>query len=252
MGLFDNVDTSNDVAKEKDVVRGQRQEPLSSDIYNLIIKYAYGQKAKSGALGVHVMFQVADGAHKGREFRITEYIASGDAKGNKTYYEKKQDNGQVERFALPGFALIDSMAQLVAKKSIVACNNEKRTLKLYDFDKKAEVPTEVDMFVELVNKGVCGCVLHRVEDKNAKNTMTGEYEPTGQVRSSNAIDKFLNAADRKTLVEIQNNIPADFKDKWVEKWKDQIDDQTTEVKNAGIKGAPAASGSNADKEPLFG
>lgn len=252
MGVFDNVNSATNVAQEQDVVRGQRQEPLPSGIYNLIIKYVYAQKSKSGALGVHAAFQVADGEHKGRDFRITEYVTSGDAKGNKTFYEKPKDGGGVEQFALPGFALIDSMAQLVAKKSILNCANEKRTIKLYDFDKKAEVPTDVDMFVELVNKGVCGCVLHRIEDKNAKNTQTGEYEPTGQTRTTNVVDKFLNAADRKTVSEIQNNIPADFKDKWLEKWKDQIDDQSSEVKNAGLKGAPAASGNNADKAPLFG
>jgi len=252
MGVFDNIDSSATTAPEKDTVRGSRQVPLPSGIYNLIIKHAFAQKAKSGALGVHVLFQVADGEHKEREFRITEYVASGDAKGNKTYYEKKQDNGTVERFDLPGFSLINSLAQLVAKKGITQCANEKRTIKLYDYDAKADKPTEVDMFIELVNKGVCGCVLHRIEDKNSKNTQTGEYEATGQTRDSNVVDKFLNAADRRTVSELQNNIPADFKDKWLEKWKDQVDDQSSEVKNAGLKGAPAASGAAADKAPLFG
>ena len=252
MGIFDNVNTSSNVAQEKDVVRGQRQEPLPSDIYNLIIKYAYAKKAKSGALGVHVLLQAANGEHKNRELRITEYVTSGDAKGNKTYYEKKTDGGATEQFALPGFTLIDSLALLTANKSILQCAAEKRTIKLYDYDKKNEVPTEVDMFVELVNKGVCGCVLHRIEDKNSKNTQTGEYEPTGQTYATNVVDKFLAAADRRTVAEIQNNIPADFKDRWLEKWKNQVDDQSTEVKNAGIKGAPAASGNNADKAPLFG
>jgi len=251
MGVFDNVDSSAKVSQEKDVVRGVRQEPLPSDIYNLIIKYAFAKKAKSGALGVNVLFQVADGEHKGREFRITEYVTSGDAKGNKTYYEKKTDSG-VEQHALPGFALIDSLALLVLKKSILQCGTEKRTIKLYDFDKKAEVPTEVDMFVELVNKGICGCVLHRIEDKNVKNPQTGEYEATGKTYAINVADKFLSPSDRRTVAETQNNIPADFKTIWLEKWKDKIDDQSSEVKNAGIKGAPAASGDRADKAPLFG
>jgi len=66
------------------------------------------------------------------------------------------------------------------------------------------------------------------------------------------VDKFLSPANRKTLSELQNDIPADFKDKWLEKWKDQVDDQSSEVKSAGLKGAPAASGPNADKAPLFG
>lgn len=247
MSLFQGIDSSAKTAEEKDSVRGQRRTPAASDIYNLIIKYAYGEKSKGGAMGIHLAFAVADGPEKDREIRITDYITSGNDKGNKTYYEKDG-----EKFNLPGFTAIDSLAQLVLGKSILQCRSEKRTIKLYNFDKKTEVPTDVDMLVELVGKGVCGCVLHQIQDKQAKNAQSGAYEATGKTFETNVVDKYLDPRTRRTVSELKNNLEADFQKKWLEKWKGQIDDQSTEVKSAGLKGAPAASGDNAAKTNLFG
>lgn len=247
MGLFDQVNTSSNVAAEKDSVKGQKREPLASDIYNLIIKHAYVTKAKSGAMAVNLLLMTQDE----REIKATEYITSGDAKGNKTYYEK-ETNGKKEQFNLPGFSLIDSLAQIVTGKSILQANSEKRSIKLYDFDAKAEKVTEVDMLVDLVGKPVCGAVLHQIQDKTAKNAASGEYEATGKTYATNVVDKFLSPDERKTIIEIKSSIPADFSEKWLAKWKDQIDDQSTEVKGAGLKGAPVASGEAAPKTSLFG
>ncbi|RLB94478.1 MAG: hypothetical protein DRH26_01130 [Deltaproteobacteria bacterium] len=252
MSLFDNVNTSATVKEDVDFVKGQRKEPLPTDIYNLIIKYAYGEKSKGGAMGIHTVFTTPEG----REIKATEYITSGDKKGNKTYYEKdkKNDDGSVtkEQFNLPGFSAIDSLCHLVIGKGILDCGSEMKTINLYDYDAKKEVPTEVNMLMELVGKAVCGAVLHQIQDKTAKNAQTGKYEPTGKTYATNVVDKFLNAADRKTASEIKNGLDGDFADKWLAKWKGQIDDQSTEVKSAGTKGAPSVSGEAAPKTSLFG
>lgn len=247
MGIFDKVNTSNTVAAETDRVKGDKKQPLASDIYNLIIKHAYVTKAKSGAMAVNLLLTTQED----REIKMTEYITSGDSKGNKTYYEKEKD-GKKEQFSLPGFSLIDALAQIVTGKSILEASSEKKSIKLYDFEKKAEVVTEVDMLVNLVGKPICGAVLNQIQDKTAKNAATGEYEATGKTYATNVVDKFLSPDERKTSTEIKNNIPADFAAKWEAKWKGQVDDQSTEVKGAGLKGAPVASGDAAPKTSLFG
>lgn len=249
--LFAGVDNSAKTVAEKDSVRGARRQPIPSSIQNFIIKYAYADKSKGGAMGINLALTVFDGDHKDREVRLTEWITSGDAKGNKTYYERKTDKG-VEHVKLPGFVTVDNLCQIVAGKSVLEMGSSKKTISLYDFDKKAEVPTEVDMLDDLVGKPVSACVLHTIEDKNAKNAQTGEYEPTGQVREINTIDKFLDPKDRKTASELDNGVDADFHKAWLAKWEGQINDQSTEVQNAGLKGAPQASGSAAPKENLFG
>jgi len=246
MGMFDNVGTSTTVAAETDRVKGAKKEALPSDIYLLTIKHAFAKKSKGGAMGIELALVTPED----REIKITEYITSGDAKGNKTYYEKEKD-GKKEQYALPGFTLIDGLAQVTLGKSILQCADEKRTIKLYNFDAKTEVPTEVDMLVELVGKKVLGAVLNQIQDKTAKNDATGEYDPTGQTYTTNVVDKFMNEQTRQTAVEITNKVDATFADTWLAKWKGQVDDQSTEVKGAGIKGAPAASGAAAPKANLF-
>jgi hypothetical protein len=249
MGLFDGVSTSKTVKAEVDVVRGQKKEPLASDIYNCIIKYAYAHKAKSGAMGVTVLLTTPEG----REVKATEYITSGDEKGNKTYYEKENSETKVkEQFSLPGFNAIDSLCRLVLDKGILECDNEKRTIKLYDFDAKAEVPKEVDMLIELVSKPVCAAILNQVEDKTAKNAQSGKYEPTGKTYSTNVIDKYLDPIDRCTAQEKANKVESTYAESWLAKWKGQISNQSTASKTAGQPGAPAATGEVAKKTSLFG
>ncbi len=249
MGLFDKVTTSSTVKAEVDVVRGQKKEPLVSDIYNMIIKYAYATKAKTGALGVTVVLATPEG----REIKDVQYITSGDAKGNKTYYEKENAETKVkEQFSLPGFNAIDALCRLVLDKGVLECDNEKRTIKLYNFDTKSEVNTEVDMLIELVGKPICAAILNQVEDKTAKDAKSGEYKPTGKTYSTNVIDKYLDPIDRATSQEKAGKVEPTFAKSWLEKWKGQISNQSTASKTAGQPGAPAATGGVAKKITLFG
>lgn len=245
-GIFDGVDSNATVNEESDRVKGQKQQPLDSDIYNLIVVHAFAKKSTGGAMGVHVLLK----NEEGREIKMTEYITSGDKKGNKTFYEKQVD-GKTEQFNLPGFTMIDNLCQLTTGKSVLALGSEKRTIKLYDFDAKADKPTEVDMLIDLVGKPVCGCVLHQIEDKTKKNDVSGEYEPTGATYATNVINKFLDPQGRKTAIEVAKGLNADFQTTWLEKWKGEINDESTEVKGAGNAGAPAATGAGATKAPLF-
>jgi hypothetical protein len=249
MGLFDQVNTSKTVKADVDVVRGQKKEPLASDIYNCIIKYAYAHKSKGGALGVTIVMATPEG----REIKDVQYITSGDAKGNKTYYEKQNaDTKLMEQYSLPGFNAIDSLCKLILDKGVLECDNEKRTIKLYDFDAKAEVPKEVDMLIDLVGKPISVAVLNQVEDKTAKNAQTGVYEPTGKTYSTNVIDKYLDPNTRCTAQEKSNKVDSTYADAWLVKWKDQVSDQSTGSKTAGQPGAPAATGEVAKKTTLFG
>jgi hypothetical protein len=245
MSIFDGVQNDTSVEEEKDQVRGQRREPLPSNIENCMIKYAYGKKSRGGAMGIHLVLEAVD--HDKREIKVTEYITGGDSKGNKTFYEKDG-----KKYNLPGFSAIDALCNLVAGKGILSCDSTKKSIPLYDFDAKKEIPTEVDMLMDLVGQPVKAAILHVIEDKTKKNDQTGNYEPTGQTYGTNLVDKFFRAADSKTHSEAKNNIEADFAKKWLDKWKDQVDDRSSDVKDAGMKGAPAPSGDSAEKTSLFG
>ena len=249
MGLFDSVQQDAAVKQDAtpDRVKGQKQSPLDSDIYGLNIKYAYGQKSSGGAMGVFLVLDTAEG----RTVKVTEYITSGDKKGNKPFYVKKNKEGVEEKFNLPGFSAIDALCKVVVGKGILECGTEKKTIPLYNYDAKAEVPTEVDMIMDLVGKPVNACVLHTIEDKTKKNDQTGAYEPTGATFAKNTVDKFLTAEGRLTSAEKTAGVASAFAADWLEQWKGKINDESTEVKGAGTKGAPAATGDAAPKTALF-
>lgn len=248
MGVFDKVATSNKMKAEVDTVRGQKKEPLASDIYAMIIKYAYATKSKGGALGVTVVLTTAEG----REVKDTQWITSGDEKGNKTYYEKENpETKQMDQFGLPGFNAMDALCRLVLDKGILECDNEKRTIKLPNYETKTDVPTEVDMFVDLTGKPIAAAILNQTADKKAKDTQTGEYKATGKTYSINVVDKYLDPVTKQTAQEKAHNVDGTYAKDWLTKWKDQVSDQTTATKTAGQPGAPAATGEIAKKTSLF-
>jgi hypothetical protein len=258
--LFAGSNTDTTIVPDKDRVKGQKQTPLDSDVMDLMIKYAYGKKAASGAVGFFLVCTTPDG----REVKMTEYFVSGDGKGNKTYYEKpNKDNPSImDKFNLPGFSIVESLAKLVTGKGIMpvkdAAGNviscqlvEDKTIKLYDFKAKQDQDTVVQMFMEMVGKPVSACVLHTIEDQTTKNDATGKYEPNGKTRASNTIDKFLDPQTKKTSAETAANVDSAFAADWKAKWQGKINDESEGSKTAGTKGAPEATGDAAPKASLF-
>jgi hypothetical protein len=179
-------------------------------------------------------------------------MTSGDKKGNKNYYVDKEGNQKY----LPGFLLANSLGLLTVGKEIgeLAGAAENKVVKLYSFTEKKEVPTEVPVLVELLGQEIYAAVIKQVVDKNAK-AADGSYQPTGETREENEIDKFFRAKDKMTTAEIRAGAeePAFF-NTWKEKWAGQVKDRST--KTSGQAGAPKPAGASpAAKKPtasLFG
>ena len=246
MGLFDNVKNSQNLRAEKDTVRGAGRGVVPSGLYKFLVKYCYGQKSKGGALGINLVLTSPD--HGDREFKFTEWVTSGDEKGNKTFYESDG-----EEIALPGYVTIEALFALTLGVSVQNANNEKRTIPIYNFDQKAEVPTEVDMYVDILGKPVNALILQTRENKQKRNDQ-GVYEDVpGETRDINEIEKFLDPETNKTAIELGNNIEADFHEKWLTKWEGEVNDKSSAgASSSGNAGAPAASAGTTTKSGLFG
>lgn len=240
MSLLSNLSTSNDIADEKDSVGGSRVR--ESGLYPMNISLAYLTKSNGGALALNLHLKDADG-----EVRQQLWVTSGDAKGNKNYYEKDG----VKNY-LPGFNMANSLALLTVGKEISTLDTEDKVVNLYSFDAKAEVPTKVPMLMDLVGKEILVGLIKQTVDKNVKND-AGEYVASGETRDENEVDKFFRASDRKTTAEIRAQAEeAVFVNTWSEKWKGQTKDKST--KTAGTAGAPKAATPAAGKptQSLFG
>lgn len=171
---------------------------LDTDIYTATIKACFTQKAsKSSALSVVTILEV-----NGREIRSQVWTTNKN--GGVTY--KDQKTGKDKN--LPGYNQMNSLALLLTGKELGTLDVEEKTLKLYDFDAKKELPQAVDCFVELHGLKVQVAVQKQIVDKTEAipNTNPVEYKPTGEVREINEVVKYFPEDKLVTMSEIVNYI----------------------------------------------
>jgi len=228
--------TTNDasIQAETDSVGGGGV--LDSGIYHSNLTLAYLSKSKGGALALNIHFKTAEG----REGRQQLWMTSGDAKGNKNFYEDKQGN---KKF-LPGFLHANALCLLTVGKEISQMVPEQKVVNLYNPELKKEVPTQTDVLVDLIGQEVYLALQNQTVDKTVQAD-NGTYVPTGETRQQNELDKVFRLRDQLTVAEIkaQATEPAVFKT-WTEKFAGKVIDRTN--KQAGAVGAPAG------RAPLMG
>ena len=239
MNMLANLVSDASIANEKDSVG--TSGPAESGLYNHTISMAYLTKSTGGAMGLVLSLKDANN----REVRQTLWMTSGTAKGGKNYYEKDG-----ERHYLPGFNLANSLCLLAAGKEISAMEPEQKVVNVYNYEAKAEVPTKVDVLMDLVGKEIITGLIKQTVDKTKKNDATGIYEATGETRDENEIDKFFRASDRMTTAEIRAQATtAAFINTWEQKWSGKTRDRSTGAKGSGLAGAPKGSGTPIVKKP---
>lgn len=225
MSMLANLSTDSSVTEEKDSVGSSG--PLDSGLYKASVVLAYVIKSAGGAMGLKLTLKT----DAGREIRQTLWMTSGTAKGCKNYYEKDG-----EKFYLPGFNHANSLALLTCGKEISSMDTETKVVNEYSAEAKAEVPTKVEMLMDLLGKEILVGLIRQTVDKTKKNDSTGIYEPTGETRDENEIDKLFRAKDRMTTAEIRAQAEtAVFVDTW-----DTKNSGKTRMKSKGVSGTPGA------------
>ena len=238
MSLLANLTTDDTIESEKDSVGSGGV--LNSALYPSTVSMAYLQKATSGALALVLRAKTQDG----REIRSTLWMTSGTAKGCKNYYEKDG----VKHY-LPGFNLANSLSLLTIGKELSELEPETKVVNVYSPEAKAEVPTKVDVLVDLLNQEVIVGLIKQTVDKTQKND-AGAYVPTGETREENEIDKFFRARDRMTTAEIRGKAEeASFIDVWNEKWANKVRNKASGTAAGAVAGAPKGAGATATKKP---
>lgn len=216
-----------------------------SNLYACTIAEAYFTCSSSGAKCLNVTFKNDDNKELKQQFWMT----TNKAKGCKAYFVTKQG----DKNFLPGFVAATHLALLTSGKELKQLVLENKFVKIYNSEQKKEVPTEVPMCVEMLGKQVTLGVIKRIVDKTKdSNTVDAQgnkvYLPTGETRTENEVVKIFRTRDRMTVTEIRAKAEkAEFADKWLEKWKDQVEDRSTKGGtvngNSGAPGAPNAGAS---------
>lgn len=242
MSLLKNLKSDSSIESEKDSLGGGVVE---SGIYLLTINTAYLNKADSGALALVLNMSTEDG----REIRQSLWMTSGTAKGGNNYYIDKNGNKQY----LPGFNMANSLCLLIVGKEISDLDTEKKVINVYSSSAKAEVPTQVDMLMDLLGKTIQAGIIKQIVDKTQK-TDAGTYVPTGETREENEIDKLFRASDSKTTSEIRAQADsATFIESWRTKWTGKTKDKSSKTPATGAPKAPgSAPGTPKPTTSLFG
>lgn len=238
MSVLNKLKTDDTIQNEEDRLGGGVL--LDSGVYDAKINTVFITESSGGAMCVNVHFDV-----DGKELRQRFYATSGRAKGQKPYYETKDG----EKKYLPGYNMVNSLCLLTVGKELPEMDEEKKVVKQWDPNAKAEVPTEVPVLTELLNQEVTIGVIRQIDDKMAKAD-DGSYKPTGETREQNEVDKIFREKDKLTTAEIRGGLDEPkFFNSWKDKWTDQIRDKSSGTGGATKAGAAGKTGSASSGKP---
>ena len=234
MSLFASIQNANIQTKEEDVLGGSRTVP--SNVYPAGIKLAYLDAAASGAICVVFDFAMLVNG-KERNHKETIYISN----KNKEFTYKDKQSGEDK--PLPGFVTVDSICKAVTGKSITELSTEKKMVKVYDYDQKAEVPQEKEVLMDLIRGKLELGIIETIVDKNVK-TDNG-YVPSGETREQNELSKVFNEDGLTQLEKESGATEAKFKAAWVEQYAGKKINKSkgaaTGAKAGGVSKPAAAS-----------
>lgn len=237
------------VGEEKDTLGGGRKV-FDSNAYPAKIGMAYVDKSKGGATGLFLTLLIGESQE---ELRTTLWMTSGKEKGCKPYYTKDGEN-----YPLPGYSMAKSLAGLTTGLDISDLEPEEKVIKLYNYDAKAEVPTKVQALTQLIGQEIIVGLIKQTVDVTKQVGDTQVYEPTGETREENEIDKFFCAKEgfeNMTTTEIKAKGTAEFHPEWVKKNAGTVRNKAKgKAGTAGAPGAAAAgvTGTPKPKSSLFG
>lgn len=236
MSLLSNLKTDDSIQEETDVLGGGFK-PLETDLYDFTVDTAYVGTSQGGAMSLNLTLKT----DTNQTVRQTLWMTSGTAKGCKNYYEDAKGN----RKYLPGFNSANSLCLLTVGKEIGDLDPEEKVINLYDYDAKKELPTKVQMIVELLDQEITAGVIKQIVDKNVKDG-NGNYVPSGETREENEIDKFFRTRDGMTVAEIKAKAEEPvFKNQWVA--KNQGVTRNKAKGASGTAGTPASAPAAASK-----
>lgn len=222
--------------KEKDVLGGRSLLP--TDVYEGSIEVAYLTKSTKGASAFNFVINI-----NGKKIRDQIYVTNRE--GGVTYPKDGK------KYPLPGYSLVNALCKLTIGKEIPNLTFEKKLVKLYDFTQKKEVPTEVDVAVELTGEAVKLGIELVKENKNAQD-QTGAYVPTAEVREFNSITRVFHTKTNQTVSEYDTQAPAEFMTLWLNEFKGKPRDKTIKGLTPAASAAGAPAGAAAPKSSLFG
>jgi hypothetical protein len=233
MSLFDNIQTPATAATDEDVLPSGVLRVVPSDCYPVKVKLAYLGQSTKGAMFMHLVMEQEPDAM----FEVTERIYFTTRDGKTTY-----TSGNEER-PLPGFQRLDELCKAITGNGLLENKPEKKTIKLWSYEQKKEVPTEVEVFTTLMGQNFQAGLIRKIENKRVQDEL-GEWVAGPEKREFNTLDKAFTA-DGLTVKETKAGVKEpEFKKSWLDKRKGKDRDEydpAVAAKSAGVAPTPSTT-----------
>ena len=238
--------TTSDVSVPKERVPVGKGA-IESGYYPAKVEYAYLTESSAGAVGVVVSLKLdVQGTEvtKSETFWITN-------RNKENFYKDKEG----KKVVMPSFQTITDIYGLVNNTPIenIEADIDSRVIKVYDYDSKTEVPTEVNMITTLLNADI-GVLMQKVTKNKSAKQANGSYADTAEFYTTNQIAKFVDKDSGMTLTEVIAGSPeATYKTAWLKQNEGVTRDLRT-IKEAGTtlsSSNNASSTAVAPKKSLF-
>ena len=249
--MFDTLKTDATIKTDGDNLGGSRQAPFESGLHDFTIKLAYGSLSAGKAKALNLLLETDNGKELSKQLWLT----SAEAKGCLNYYTDRMGNKKY----MQGFEMANHLCLMTLGKELSKVKTENKTIMLYDFTQRKEVPTNVQMITELLGKKITAGVIKQTVNKRVKDPGSGEYVSITETRDENEIDKFFHFPSGLTVTEAEAKMTEPkFKQEWKKKWegvtkdktdKNAIADSTKGTESAGAFSSNTASTSGSS---LFG
>lgn len=236
MSLFGNVDTKG-MEEAVDTVGGGSYLK-ESGIYKAEVVVAYVTQSDAGAQAVNLELKLEDGSG----YRETIYVTS---RAGNAYYERDG-----KKFPLPGFTRINDMCLIATGEEMTAQNHEVKTLALYDFESKKEIPREVPVLVDLSGQEIA-VAIQKIRENKSEKGKDNKYHPINEAREKNEINTVFHPETKQTVREALDERDAAFWDTWAEKNTGVTRDNFKEVAGGNSSAGTASTSSAPARKSLF-
>ena len=183
---------------------------VDTGLLPMIIDVAYMDKSASGAEAMKLHLAMADGSPQ--TIRSAFWVASGDAKGNQTFYTTK--NGKTRD--LPGFIQATQVAEIACGQPLHDLVEEEKVIKLWNGATGDEENTKIRSLRDLIGKPILVGVL-KVRDNKVTKTNQG-YEKNSEERFFNEVDKVFYPNGLSITEQNAGEVNPAFKTRWEERY----------------------------------
>ena len=228
MKMFGNQ-TTDGLEKQGDRLGGGI---LETGVYNAVVKMAYVSKSQSSdahAVNVHLDID-------GKEVKLREFVTN---RNNENFYLDKKTQ---KKNLLPGFQTIDDLCLVTTGYGLTEQEMEEKTVRLWDFESRSEVPQNVPVVKDLLGKPVIVALVRQTVNKQVQQG--DAYVDSNETRDENIVEKYAHAESGRTVTEITQGLEEGvFIEKWRELNAGKTRDKTT--KGKGTPGRPGSGRPNA-------